>query len=272
MTPSSLLAQASTFTAANFPFKALDFLADTLDMERQEFIQKVMPLLQAARLYHRHSVVGLEHVPDAGRALIVVNHSLATYDIMLLLTAIQQDKQRQPRPLIDRLFFKIPYLGDLATLYGAVEGSQRSAERLLGENELVTVAPGGMREALRPSSQRYQIRWDKRFGFAKLAMKTRAPVILAACPKADDLYDVYPSHITAWIYRNFKVPLPFARGIGPTPIPRPIRLTHFLSEPMVPPVPTGDEDVDDAAARAFHGGLVERMKTLIGDAIHFRTD
>lgn len=272
MIPSSLLDQVSTFSAANFPFKAFYTGADTTAMEREEFVQKVMPLLQAARAYHRHSVEGLQHVPDEGRALIVVNHSLATYDIMLLLTAIQQDKGRQPRPLIDRLFFKIPYLGDLATLYGAVEGSQKAAESLLNADELVTVAPGGMREALRPSTQRYQIRWNRRTGFVKLAMRTRAPIILAACPKADDLYDVYPSHVTSWIYRNFKVPVFFARGLGPTPIPRPIQLTHFLSEPMLPPAPTGDDDHDDEVARAFHVTLMARMRALISDGIHHSVD
>lgn len=272
MTPSSLLDQVSTFSAASFPYKAFNFAADTLAMEREEFVQKVMPLMLAARAYHRHSVEGLEHVPNKGRALIVVNHSLATYDIMLLLTAIQQEKGRQPRPLIDRLFFKIPYLGDLATLYGAVEGSQKAAERLLNEDELITVAPGGMREALRPSTQRYQIRWNRRTGFVKLAMRTRSPIILAACPKADDLYDVYPSHVTAWIYKNFKVPVFFARGLGPTPIPRPIQLTHFLSEPMLPPAPTGDEDHDDEVARKFHEGLMRRMRDLISAGVHHRSN
>jgi 1-acyl-sn-glycerol-3-phosphate acyltransferase len=258
----------ASFSAASYPFKAFDIASDTDAMERDEFVQKVMPLLQAARAYHRHSVVGMEHIPDDGRALIVVNHSLATYDIMLLLTAIQAEKNRQPRPLIDRLFFKVPYLGELATLYGAVEGNQKGAEDLLNSDELVTVAPGGMREALRPSTQRYQIRWNRRTGFVKLAMRTRAPLILAACPKADDLYDVYPSHVTAWIYRTFKVPVFFARGLGPTPIPRPIQLTHFLSEPLMPPPSTGDDDQDELIAREFHKDLMTRMRGLISDAIH----
>ena len=271
MIPSSLLDQALTFSVASLPFKAFHLAADTTSMEREDFVQKVTPLLQAARLYHRHAVVGLEHVPDTGRALIVVNHSLATYDILLLLTAIQQEKHRQPRPLIDRLFFKIPYIGDFATLYGAVEGSQKGAEDLLNADDLVTVAPGGMREALRPSTQRYQIRWTRRTGFVKLAMRTRSPLILAACPKADDLYDVYPSHITSWIYRNFKVPVFFARGLGPTPIPRPIQLTHFLSEPMMPPESTGDDEKDEVIARKFHRKLMARMRVLISDGIHYKS-
>lgn len=244
-------------------------------MERDDLVKNVLPVLIAARLYHRHDVVGLENIPKKGRTLIICNHSLATYDIVLLMTAMYQGLKRLPRPLIDRLFFKVPYLGDLVTLFGAVKGSQENAEMLLNSDEIITVAPGGMREALRPSTQRYQIRWERRFGFVKLAMRTRSPIVLAACPKADDLYDVYPSHVTKWFYRMYKVPVFFARGLGPTPLPRPVKLVHFLSEPMIPPeMPAGegeahDEEVEQLA-RAFHAKLVTRMHELIAAAIHYR--
>ena len=240
---------------------------DAYAMDHKAAIDKIMPFLKAARHYHQHEVVGLENVPKDGRALIVVNHSLATYDIVLLMAAMYMDGMRMPRPLIDRLFFKIPYLGDLVTLLGAVQGSQHGAEDLLNADEIITVAPGGMREALRPSTQRYQIRWARRRGFVRLAMRTEAPILLAACPKADDLYDVYPSHITKWLYRHFKVPVFFARGLGPTPIPRPIKLVHYLSEPMMPPKNTGDDVTDEANANEFHATLVARMHALMSEGI-----
>lgn len=237
---------------------------------RDDFIRKALPVAQAIRLYHRHTVVGIDHIPATGPAVIAVNHSLATYDIGLLMAAIFTDRNRLPRPLIDRLFFKVPYLGEFATLYGAVQGSQEGAKQLLEAGEIITVAPGGMREALRPSSERYQIRWDKRLGFVRLAMKMRAPILLSACPKADDLYDVYPNGVTAWMYKNFKVPVFLARGLGPTPLPRPVRLVHFVSEPVMPPEVTGDDEADEAAAKKMHAMLVQNMRALISDAIHYR--
>lgn len=240
-------------------------------MDRDELIAKVLPLMQAARLYHKHEVVGSENIPTKGSALIVVNHSLATYDIVLLMTALYTELHRLPRPLIDRLFFKVPYVGDLASMFGAVQGSQNGALDLLRHGELVTVAPGGMREALRPSSERYQIRWERRFGFVRLAMRAQAPIILAACPKADDLYDVYPSSVTAWMYRNFKVPIFLARGLGPTPLPRPVKLVHYLSEPFsMPAWIEGDDEGNEARAKEVHAKLVHRMHTLIGEAIQHR--
>jgi len=239
-------------------------------MKKDEIIEKIIPVLQTIRAYHRHSVVGMDNVPIEGRTLVVVNHSLATYDILLLMTAIYKDLGRLPRPLIDRLFFKVPFAGDIAQFLGSKQGSQENAEELLNQDEIITVAPGGMREALRPSTERYQLRWDRRIGFCKLAMRTQSPIILAACPKADDLYDVYPNPVTKWFYKNHKIPVFFARGLGPSPIPRPIKLTHFISEPMVPPSMPSDPDEATRVATEFHKKVVGRMEELIAYGIRYR--
>jgi hypothetical protein len=244
----------------------------TIPPVNMDALKNLIPVVQAIRLYHRHEVVGIDHVPSEGPALVVANHSLATYDISLLMAAIYLETKRVPRPLIDRLFFKIPGLGDLMEFLGAVQGSQESARTLLKKDNIVTVAPGGMREALRPSSERYQIRWERRTGFAKLAMATGAPIILAACPKADDLYEIYPNPVTSWAYKTFRVPLFLARGVGPTPLPRPVKLVHFLSEPITPPrVPEGaDEAEGERIAKDFHAQIVTRMHELIAEAVRWR--
>ena len=222
-----------------------------------------MMFVNGLRTYHHHTVEGMELLPTTGGALVVVNHSLATYDIMLLAAAIYTDTGRLPRPLLDRLFFKIPILKEICECYGAVNGSPAIASALLQDGEVVTVAPGGMRESLRPSSERYKIQWDGRLGFVRLAMKCGVPIVLAACPKADDLYDVYPSYTTSWCYRTFRVPIFLARGFGPTIMPRPIKLTHYLSEPLQPPAWSGDPEQDEAHVRTFHSMLVKRMEQLM---------
>ncbi|NRA44622.1 MAG: acyltransferase family protein [Oligoflexales bacterium] len=233
-------------------------------------VQKVYPILNAIRQYHSYEVHGLEHVPEKGRAIIACNHSLATYDIALLFLEIYDRIGRIPRPLADHLFFKIPYLGELIEELGAVDGDQTNALSLLEKDELIGVAPGGMREALRPSSERYQILWDRRKGFARLAMETNAPVIVAVCPKADDLYDVYHNPLTAWAYKKFKVPLFMARGVAFTPIPKKVKLMHFLSEPIYPPSPKDDPKAFKRQLDRFHKKIVKKTQDLIGEAIAFR--
>lgn len=255
---------------SNAPTHNRPLAAEDICMEREQLINTVLPFIQALRRYHRHEVIGLEQMPKKSRVLVVVNHSLATYDIMLLMTAFYTDLKRLPRPLIDRLFFRIPYLGDLTEYFGAVQGSPEAARQLLEDDELVTVAPGGMREALRPSSERYQIRWEKRYGFVKLAMETRTPIVLAACPRADDLYEVYENPFTDFFYSKFKVPVFLARGLGPTPLPRPVKLVHMLSDPMMPPEPGTTAREHDKRAKQFHGQLVKRMHALMAEAVKRR--
>ena len=94
-------------------------------------------------------------------------------------------------------------------------------------------------------------------------MKTQVPIVLAACPKADDLYEVYPSHVTAWFYQNYRVPVFIARGRGCTPLPKPVKLVHYLSEPMEPPPWTDDESEREKRLKKFHAKIVSRMKELL---------
>lgn len=236
-------------------------------MVNDERVKQILPIIQALRFYHRHEVVGIDRIPDTSRALLVANHSLATYDIVLLMGAIYYETGRIARPLIDRLFFKVPGIGSLATAFGAVEGNPANARQLLEQDALVTVAPGGMREALRPSTRKYRIDWFGRRGFVRLAATTGSPIVLAACPKADDLYKIYPSLLTSWAYETFRIPVFFARGIGLSPIPRPVRLVHFLSEPIQPPHLSKDPKEQEEQVRRFHHLLVERMNELMAEAI-----
>ncbi len=232
-------------------------------------LHQIHPVMKAIRKYHRHEVVGMENIPEHGRMLVAVNHSLATYDIGLLFTAIFEEKNRIARPLADNLFFKSG-LGSLVEAFGAKRGTPENAKALLEAEELVGVAPGGMHEALRPSSERYQTMWEKRRGFIKLAVQTNTPIVLGACPKADDIFSVYDNPITSWAYRKFKVPLFLARGVGLTLLPKPVKLIHFLSEPLIPPAFSSDNEIFERRVNTFHKKIIKRMDLLMGEAIAYK--
>ena len=228
-----------------------------------DVIRKLEPVLRMLREYHRHDVQGLHHIPKRGRALIVINHSLATYDISLLIHAVYMHNGRILRALIDRLFYKIPYLAELMQAVGCIEGNKANAEELLGEGNLVAVAPGGMQEALRPSTEKYTLKWEHRQGFARLSIITQTPVILAFCPRADDLYRVYNNPVTSWVYEKLRVPVFFASGLGLTPIPRPVHLTHFLSEPIRPPRQNPDPEKFQKQVERFHKKIIQKSEELM---------
>lgn len=231
----------------------------------EEFALRLLPLINVMRSYHRHEAHGLDHVPKRGPAIIACNHSLATYDMALLMGAIYYHNGRIARSLIDRAFYVIPGLGEMMERLGGIIGSQENASSLLNNGDIISLAPGGMRESLRPSTERYQIIWNSRRGFARLSLETGAPILLAACPRADDIYKVYANPLTKIIYQKLRLPFFFARGIGPTAIPRPVKLQHFLSEPIYPPKIAQDPAQIKKQLYNYHQKLMTKMNQMIAE-------
>lgn len=209
----------------------------------------------------------MENIPATGPVIVACNHSLATYDMPLLMAAVYERFRRFPRALIDRAFYRIPGLGHLMEGLGCILGKNENAKTLLQNGEILYIAPGGMRESLRPSSERYQILWNRRRGFARLAIETGAPVVLAACPRADDIYTVYEFPLTKWVYKNFRMPLFLAHGLGPTPLPKPIKLDHYLSKPIYPPKKNDDPAAFKRQVYNFHRRLTRHMNNMIHEGL-----
>lgn len=215
------------------------------------------PLLR----YHDYRVEGLSHLPSEGAALLVLHHSLATYDGLLLAVRIWEETGRAPAGLGHDRLFTLPLVGRVTRGLGIRPASPEAGRELLRRGHLVGVAPGGMWEALRPSSERYQVRWSRRRGFVRLALEMQVPMVLAACPRADDLFDVRRHPITDWVYDTFKWPLPVARGRRGLPVPRKVPLVHYLAEPLRPP--KLDPDRYDAQVEALHADATRTMERLL---------
>lgn len=222
--------------------------------------QAVELLLRRLCAYHTYRVHGIEHVPE-GPGLLAFHHSLATYDSFLLAVPLMDQLGRTLRGLADRLIFRTPGLGAVFTGAGFVEGSRGACAKLLQGGALVGLAPGGMREALRPSTERYRFDWRGRLGFVRVAMTSGVPIVLAACPRADDVYTVVGNPVTRVAYRSLRVPAPFAYGRYGTAVPRPIHLWHLLSEPIVADV--APDQVRDEDVVRHHQRVVDRMSRLM---------
>ena len=211
-------------------------------------------VFEPLRRWHQHRVEGLEHVPLEGPVMGIVNHTLATYDAFLYGLAVLEHTGRVPVALGDDNLFAIPGLAQLVHDTNIRPASHAHAVQALREGRLVYAAPGGTREALRPSSERYEVRWAKRKGFVRLAVRTGTPLLLAACARGDDIFTVYENPLTALAYQHFRFPVPVVRGWGPTLLPRPVPLVHHIAPPIVPPPhdpEREDEQVDDVHADAL---------------------
>ncbi|MEL6187383.1 MAG: lysophospholipid acyltransferase family protein [Myxococcota bacterium] len=212
--------------------------------------------------YHDHRVEGIEHVPVLGPALLVIHHSLATYDGLLLAMAVWHQRGRMVAGLAHDRLFEVPGFARLAERLDVRRASPEAGRELLAQGHVVMVAPGGMWEALRPSTERYQVRWDNRKGFVRLALEAQVPLVLAACPRADDLFDVESHPLTEWVYDTFRLPLPMVKGRRGWPIPRPVSLVHHLSAPLHPP--PYDAEREASQVDELHERAVATMRNLLG--------
>jgi len=224
-------------------------------------IRRARRVLEPLARYHRFSAEGVEHVPRTGPALLVVHHSFATYDGFLLGGAIYDATGRIPSALGDNRIFQLPGLAEAATALGLVPGSPEAGERLLRDGEILAVAPGGMWESLRPRGERRRSRWGSRRGFIRLALRTGVPIIVAACPAADAIYTLYPSRLTDRAYARWHWPVPVLRGVGPTLLPRPVRVTGYFAPPIQPP--PYDPTREDEQVEALYAEAQRRMADLL---------
>jgi 1-acyl-sn-glycerol-3-phosphate acyltransferase len=152
----------------------------------------LMPAARALyRGWFRVQMRGLEHVPGQGSALIVANHSgVLPIDAFMLQVGLLDEHRaaRSLRLLGADLVYSVPLLGRLARASGHVPASPGEAERLLAAGELVGVFPEGFKGIGKPFSDRYQLQRFGRGGFARLALRTGAPLIPCAIIGAEEIY------------------------------------------------------------------------------------
>jgi len=134
-------------------------------------------VLTPMRRYHSHQVHGLDCIPKEGPALLVIHHSLATYDGLLFALAMHEHTGRMPVALGDDMIFRTPGLKDLAWKTGIRPASPKAGYDLLKEGRLLFVSPGGMWESLRSSEEARTVRWENRKGFCRLALRAQVPIV-----------------------------------------------------------------------------------------------
>jgi len=209
--------------------RSVELGGDLLDLEP---LLKMTWLFDSLKKYFHYEVRGLERIPATKPALLVMNHGLLVVDAVLLGLEAWRRNGRVVRFLGAHFLFQVPLLRKLFRTAGVVDGNPLTADELVERGDLVGVMPGGVPEACRPSSERYQLRWGERTGFIALALRHQIPIIPAFCIGNDDLYHVFSdgrSTREALGLRGFQLPL--FMGLGPLPLPA--KLTHYIGEPIV---------------------------------------
>jgi 1-acyl-sn-glycerol-3-phosphate acyltransferase len=213
---------------------------------------------------------GIEHVPTTGAVLLVGNHSIyGLLDPPLMAAELYVRRGRFLRSLAEHAHYRIPGWWQFLQAGGAVRGTRDNCRALFAAGEAVLVFPGGGREVAKRKGEHYQLVWKQRTGFARMAIECGVPIVPFAAVGIEDAYDIVvdADHpIFAPVRRvaerfgaRWDLAPPVARGLGPTPLPRPERLYYSFG----PPIRTADWDglADDPTA-------LEAMRGLVQDSIY----
>jgi 1-acyl-sn-glycerol-3-phosphate acyltransferase len=228
-----------------------------------EFNSRV--LMPIARVLYRRwfgvQMRGLAHVPGAGPALVVANHSgTLPVDAVMLQAGLHDEHpaHRSLRLLGADLVYEIPLLGPLARKGGHTRACPANAHVLLRSGEVVGVFPEGFKGIGKPFTDRYQLRRFGRGGFAVTAIRAGVPIIPCAIVGAEEIYPLLGNarpvaELLGLPYFPITPLFPWLGPIGAVPLP-----SKWIIE-FCPPVPTsgyGPGSEQDPAVIADLSGRV----------------
>jgi 1-acyl-sn-glycerol-3-phosphate acyltransferase len=138
----------------------------------------------------RVTATGTEHVPHAGRALVVANHAgVLPWEAAMMAMALRRGGiRRDPRFLVLDWTFGVPWASVVIRRNGGVPASASDTLRLLQQDHLVMVFPEGAKAVGKPWSERYRLQRFGRGGFVEMALRTGAPLIPCAVVGSEEIY------------------------------------------------------------------------------------
>ena len=119
-----------------------------------------------------HEIIGLENLPDSGPALLIYYHGAMPIDFYYVYSKTLLYKNRKMKIIADKFLFKIPGLGSLLEAFEVTPGTKDQCVSLLNKGHILSISPGGVREALF-SDHNYEVIWGTRAGFAQVALEAK---------------------------------------------------------------------------------------------------
>jgi len=226
-----------------------------------QFLRKISPYLRLLERYFGYELQGWQNIPREGPALLVMNHGVLPFHAFLLTRQIYAKTGRLPRTLAAEFLFRLPLLRDLFLKGGALNASRRNAGILLKRGNLVTVAPGGIYEALLVHPGAERLPWRRRYGFVAVATKMRVPIIPSYCQGINEAYltsQVLLKRRIRYLKKSrFAMPLFFGIGL----LPFPVKLTHWVGRPISTRRKKGE--TFRQSVRRIHDEVFDAMRELM---------
>jgi 1-acyl-sn-glycerol-3-phosphate acyltransferase len=143
----------------------------------EQLIGTFRPLVKR---WFRAEVRNVDHVPRAGGALVVSNHSggMFTPDVMIFGSAFY-DHFGYSRPLYTLAHYGL-FIGPLDSWFrrlGVIEASRENAAAALHSDAVVLVFPGGDYDSYRPTLTANTVDFNGRTGYVRTALEAGVPIV-----------------------------------------------------------------------------------------------
>ncbi len=235
-----------------------------------DFEQKVRPAVEFLfKRYFRVEVDGIRNVPEAGRAVIVANHSGALpWDGVMLREAIRtRHKTRNDmRWLAEDFSFYLPFLGVFINRMGAVRACPENATRLLEREHIVGVFPEGAEGTKKLFRNRYRLQRFGRGGFVRLCLQTQSPIIPCAIVGAEETNPILYrfDNLSKLLGLDYLPVTPTFPALGPLGlIPAPTKWRIIFGEP----ISVKEYGPQAALDHVLVGRLAEQVRTTISNML-----
>ena len=199
-----------------------------------EFILSNAEIFNKISDYFQFECIGAENIfKNNGPRLLIANHGLIPWHMVPFGFDIVKKYKVFPKGLGAHWLFKVPVIRDFFLAVGTVDGNHKTAEKLLNNNNLLFICPGGMKEAMHSFPGKDVLGFKKRYGFIKLAVKTGSPIIPAYCFGINDIYS-QPKLLLNFRYKitsKTGLPLTLPTGILGL-IPRRKKLILVIGKPL----------------------------------------
>ena len=249
-----------------------DYETDEFGLD-YEFLDAVTPLLRFMyKYYWRVETSGMEHVPDSGRALLVMNHSgQLPFDGAMIFGAVyfEHPAQRLVRSLYANWFPTLPILSSAFEKIGQTLASEENGIRLLEQDELVGVFPEGYKGVSKLYKDRYQLARFGRGGFVSMALKAQAPIIPVSIVGAEETYiSLHKSktlaRLTGFPFFPISLRFPWLGLLGVIPLP-----TKWYID-IGEPIPMDGHEPEAANDILLVSQLTDQVRNIVQGMVHER--
>ena len=209
--------------------------------------------------YFRVETIGIEHVPEHGRGMIVGNHSggWALDGWMTLASCFfAKNPPRLAHGMAEKFMGKAPFVSALTHKVGQITGLPENARALLEDERLLMVFPEGARGTAKLFDQRHSL---VRFGtgFLRLALENKTPIIPFAFLGGGEAIPTVANLVK--LGKFIGVPyIPITKYL--LPVPKPVQLKIVYGKPMHF---DGNGTEDDATVERWVGEVQAKIASLL---------